>query len=260
MRLSIITVNYNNKTGLERTIKSIEEQTYKNFEYIIIDGASVDGSIELIRKHEQYVTKWISEPDTGIYNAMNKGIRMASGKYCLFINSGDELYSPQTVERICKLDFDEDFVQGIIYREKGCKKYFIKPPKDVTLAFYIYGNNNYHQASLIKRQLLLEHPYDESLHIAADYKFNIECLVKYNCSYRPINEIVAKYEFGGRSITVKHDEEPNLIYKELFPQRILADYINMEFCYKFPIKYIMPFLRIIGNIGIFRRRYKSYGK
>ena len=84
MKLSIITVTYNNATGLARTIKSVVNQTCKDFEYIIVDGASMDNSVEIIKDNETHISKWISEPDTGIYNAMNKAVRMATGDYCLF--------------------------------------------------------------------------------------------------------------------------------------------------------------------------------
>ena len=83
--------------GLESTIKSVDSQTNKNFEFIIVDGASNDGSLELIKKYDHVITRWVSEPDSGIYNAMNKGVKMATGEYCLFMNSGDLLYSSTTM-------------------------------------------------------------------------------------------------------------------------------------------------------------------
>ena len=89
MKLSIITINYNNARGLERTIKSVICQTFTNYEYIIVDGGSTDGSLEVINKYADHISKWVSEPDEGIYNAMNKGTRMASGEYFNYMNSGD---------------------------------------------------------------------------------------------------------------------------------------------------------------------------
>ncbi len=89
MKLSIITINKNNAYGLRKTIQSVINQTYSNIEYIIIDGASTDGSIDVIKKFEDKIDWWASEPDTGIYNAMNKGIKIATGDYCQFLNSGD---------------------------------------------------------------------------------------------------------------------------------------------------------------------------
>lgn len=243
MKLSIITVTYNNSQGLERTIKSIEKQTCKDFEYIIVDGSSNDNSLEIIKKYEKCISKWISEPDNGIYNAMNKGVKIANGDYCLFMNSGDELYSENTVENIYSCDFTEDFVQGITYQVRNGIETMYNPPKDITLAFYFYGNNNYHQSSLIKREMLLRHPYDEKLRIASDYKFNIECIIIYNCSYKPIDVIISNYEYGGRSVSVKHKDEIRKIYEELIPNRIKADYLDNICCYKKPGKYIMPILR-----------------
>lgn len=114
MKLSIITINYNNCNGLQRTIKSIVKQKCKNFEYVIVDGGSTDGSVNVIKENESYITKWISEPDNGIYNAMNKAARLSSGEYCLYINSGDELYSETTIDEILSQKFNEDFVEGKI--------------------------------------------------------------------------------------------------------------------------------------------------
>ena len=91
-KLSIITINLNNYLGLEKTIKSVICQTFDNYEFIIIDGGSKDLSIDIIKRYENKVTFWISESDSGIYNAMNKGIRFAKGEFCLFLNSGDYLY------------------------------------------------------------------------------------------------------------------------------------------------------------------------
>ena len=100
MKLSIITINYNNKNGLQKTIDSVISQTFKDFEWIIIDGGSTDGSKELIEKYSQHITYWVSEPDKGIYNAMNKGIKVAKGEYLFFLNSGDYLVQPNTINQI----------------------------------------------------------------------------------------------------------------------------------------------------------------
>ena len=93
MKFSIITINYNNKDGLEMTINSVLGQSFQGFEYIIIDGGSTDGSIDIIKKYESRIDYWVSEPDNGVYNAMNKGIRKATGDYINFMNSGDAYHS-----------------------------------------------------------------------------------------------------------------------------------------------------------------------
>ena len=89
MKLSIITVNYNDAKGLERTIKSVISQSYQDFEFIIIDGGSSDGSLDIIKKYERHIDYWVSEPDGGIYQGMNIGLRQAKGDYVNFMNSGD---------------------------------------------------------------------------------------------------------------------------------------------------------------------------
>jgi len=241
MKLSIITVTYNNASGLQQTIKSIVKQSCKDFEYIVIDGASKDNSVDIIKQNEAYISKWVSEPDTGIYNAMNKAVRMASGEYCLFMNAGDELYSESTVEELYKVEFSEDFVEGIEYDQY--RKYFSKPPKEPTLAFYLFVGNNRHQASLIKKQMLLKYPYDEKLRISSDLKFNVESIIIRNCSYRQINTVIAKYEGKGISRNVNHIDERNLIFKELFPQRVISDYMYLAFNYKCPFKLLIPLIR-----------------
>jgi len=113
-KLSIITINYNNKDGLEETIASVVHQVYGEFEWIIIDGGSTDGSRELIERNADKITYWVSEPDNGIYQAMNKGIKVAQGEYLLFLNSGDSLYDEHTIEKVIPLLEDKDIYVGRI--------------------------------------------------------------------------------------------------------------------------------------------------
>ena len=114
MKLSIITINYNNKKGLSETISSVLCQQSLNFEWIVVDGNSTDGSRELIKKHSEWMSYWVSEPDKGIYNAMNKGIKAATGDYVMFLNSGDTLYDEYTVENVLPLLKDKDIYVGRI--------------------------------------------------------------------------------------------------------------------------------------------------
>ena len=116
MKLSIITINYNNRDGLKRTLQSVENQNTRDFEHVIIDGASTDGSAEDIRKYAENKPNviWVSEPDSGIYNAMNKGAKLASGEYLLFLNSGDDLYSSHVVQDFNKEKITADIVEGYV--------------------------------------------------------------------------------------------------------------------------------------------------
>ena len=99
-KLSIITVNLNNKAGLQKTIESVFSQTFTDYEYLVIDGGSEDGSKELIKKYENKFVYWVSEKDKGIFNAMNKGILKASGEYLLFLNSGDYFYDSAVLDDV----------------------------------------------------------------------------------------------------------------------------------------------------------------
>lgn len=257
MTLTVITVNFNNEEGLERTIKSVINQTYKDFEYIIVDGASTDGSVDVIKKYGDCIDKWVSEPDTGIYDAMNKAVRMASCEYCLFMNSGDEIFSPETLGLVCRQGLSEDYIQGIIY---DCQtKRYVYPPQDIKASFYLFGNNNYHQASFISRKLLLENCYDETLKIASDLKFNFQCIIMKNCSYNVLNVLIARYESDGRSIYMNHDQEKKYIYESFLPKKVLEDYADMELMYGFPFKYLVPMLKVI-NYSFLNRKIKLFLK
>ena len=245
MKLSIITVNFNNPTGLEETIISVINQTNKDFEYIIVDGASTKGDVDIIKRYSKYITKWVSEPDTGIYNAMNKGANMANGDYLLFMNSGDTMYCNETVDNIYKATFDEDFVEGIIAFKNSSRLHY--PAKEINLSYYLFVTNNYHQASLIKRTLLLETPYDESYGIAADMKFNIQNIICNNCSYRGIDVIISTYEGQGVSMTVNHDDERQRLLEELIPARILKEYESMRFLRAWPSTMLWPIVFKLGH-------------
>lgn len=98
--ISIITINYNNKVGLKKTIESVIQQDFNSFEFIVIDGGSTDGSYDVIQEYRNYIDYWVSEPDKGIYNAMNKGITIARGEYCNFMNSGDFFYDKNVLSSI----------------------------------------------------------------------------------------------------------------------------------------------------------------
>lgn len=241
MQISIITVNYNNKEGLIRTIESIRAQTSKLFEYIVVDGNSKDGSVNVISENEAIITKWISEKDTGIYNAMNKAIRLASGAYCIFMNSGDTFYSKTTIEEILKLNFFEDYLLGgVISGQLG----HIRAKKILTMADFVCGSIA-HQASLIKRTILLEYPYDEDLKIVSDWKFCIQTLIFAGCSYRPIDIIIGKEEPNGISsgVNENHIAERNLVLNTFLPERVLADYRLIKRFRKKPFIWVLNFLK-----------------
>ena len=203
MKLSIITVNLNNKSGLQKTIDSVISQTYKGFEWIIIDGGSTDGSKELIEQYSQYITYWVSEPDKGIYNAMNKGIISANSEYLLFLNSGDWLINTNIIEQAFPFMNNADFVYGslqLVNRDGDIKIWDI-PIDSVTGEFFL-NSTMPHPATFIKKEKLLQYGgYDESYKIAADWKFFMDAILFGNSSLKKMPFVVSVFSEDGISST-----------------------------------------------------------
>lgn len=237
MVLTIITINRNNASGLEKTMRSVLTQSFKEFEYVVIDGASTDGSVNVIKEFESQFggrLKWISEQDSGIYNAMNKGIRMASGEYVQFLNSGDCLAGPDVVSSMID-ELDKQNHQDILYgnmikvHPDGSKimDYSGKGQEPTLYSFY-HGCLN-HSPAYIKRSLFDKYgPYDESLKICSDWKWYMQSIIlgDVNPVYVPID--VTVFDMTGISETNKGllNEERNKLLSEMIPPRILMDYDN----------------------------------
>ncbi len=222
MRYSVITINFNNKDGLNHTINSVISQTNTDYEFIIIDGGSTDGSVDIIRKYEKNITYWVSEKDYGIYHAMNKGVVQAHGDYCIFMNSGDGFHSPDVLDSIA--NYQEDIICGKVIKGNDTKASGLFR-SSITLVDLMRASLP-HQAMIIKRELLVNHPYDEHYKILSDWKFCIETIVFDNCSYRNLDVIVADYDTNGISTNSNGllPKEREQILKEMFPPRIIADY------------------------------------
>ena len=222
MRYSIITINFNNKDGLSHTINSIISQTNNDYEFLIIDGGSDDGSKEIIIKYDKQITYWVSEKDNGIYHAMNKGVTHARGDYCIFMNSGDCFHSPDVLDSI--VNYQEDIICGKVIKGKNTSVSGLYK-SSITLVDLMRASLP-HQAMFIKRELLVNHPYDEHYKILSDWKFCIETIVFDDCSFRNVDVIVADYDTYGISTNSNGllPKEREQILKELFPPRIIADY------------------------------------
>ncbi|MBR6868962.1 MAG: glycosyltransferase [Bacteroidales bacterium] len=224
MNISIITVNRNNAPGLRKTIESVITQTTPPFEFIIIDGGSTDESVSIIQERAGSFTFWVSEPDDGIYNAMNKGTRMAHGEWCLFINSGDTFASPTVLEQIQNSGASADLICGnTILLDNPPRRE--TPPSEITLN-YMFNNALCHQSVLIRRNLLEKYPYDESLKIVADRKFFLQTLIINNASYQTIDIDISNYDMTGISSTQKVTRELEYasVLESMLPPRIRQDY------------------------------------
>ena len=284
MKLSIITINYNNAEGLRKTLASVAAQTYPNIEHIIVDGASTDGSVEVVKAyalgtacaasgspahnaHHQIL--WISEPDKGIYNAMNKGIKMATGDYCQFLNSGDILINDfctqQMVETLVKANeakgetlkikgeeccgadsntqnlspitynLDNRFavIYGNMKKEMPDGRIVHDPCASgkVTLNMFYHGCLN-HSPAYIRRNLFDKYGlYDETLRICSDWKFYLQSLVLGSESVKYVDIDMTLFDMTGISETNKDllNNERNRLLQELIPVAILKDYDEFHF-------------------------------
>ncbi len=226
MRLSIITINYNNLLGLSRTAMSVFGQSKRaEFEYIIIDGASNDGADSFLELNTKEIDKWVSEPDSGIYNAMNKGVSMATGDYCLFLNSGDVLHDQNVISDILGCLENEDLIIGKIVFLNNMSTSVVESP--ITFK-RLYVGSLPHPATFIKTDLLRKYPYDESLRIVSDWKFFLQTVILNNCSYKIIDRIVSDFDCDGISGVNRDlcDRERASVLKEMFPERIVLDYFR----------------------------------
>ncbi|MBC7567393.1 MAG: glycosyltransferase [Pedobacter sp.] len=199
-KLSVITIVYNNVKDIERTMLSVLNQTYPNIEYILIDGDSKDGTMEVIRKFQNRLAKFISEPDHGIYHAMNKGLALATGEYVLFMNSGDEIYSTETVEDVFQSSESADIYYGEteMYNEQwqslGQRRHCA--PENFNWHSFKYGMSVGHQAVYIKRSIT--EPYDLQYKYSSDIDWVIKAAKKAS-SIVNTHIYVAKYLVGGMS-------------------------------------------------------------
>ena len=231
MKLSIITVNLNNKDGLQKTIDSIISQTFKDFEWIVIDGGSTDGSKELIEMYSEYISYWVSEPDKGIYNAMNKGIRVAKGEYLQFLNSGDSLYSHDVLSLVFSSGPTEDIILGNIISDGKIIR-GIGSRHSISLLDFYYSSV-LHPSSYSKRDLFERYGYfDETLKICSDWKFFILAMILHNASVRYIDKTLVNFDSSGISSKVENVQrirtEKTKVLKELIPERILSNYVFLQ--------------------------------
>jgi glycosyltransferase involved in cell wall biosynthesis len=220
MKLSIITINKNNAVGLERTIQSVVDQAFDDYEYIVIDGNSEDTSVEAIKKHEDKIAYWVSEPDTGIYNAMNKGIRKAQGDFCLFLNSGDWLIDPATLHNAF-IEIDKTPEADIYFSDARNSNDALVIYSEIIDFTSMVNESVNHQNSLIRRSLFLNHEYyDEKLKISSDWEFFLKEYFIYKSKFFHIKTHISIYDTTGIS-SIEIDtlwSEREIIIRMLFEE------------------------------------------
>lgn len=233
-KVTIITINYNDHAGLRKTIESVVAQSFRDFEYVVVDGGSTDGSVDVIKQYDDEIDQWVSEKDKGIYNAMNKGIRIATGEYLLFLNSGDFLVDNDTLLRSSAfLDGAIDLAYGSSVMKKETVEYIRTPSSTMRFSEFITRKGPHHQSSFIKRSLFSEIGlYNEDYRILADWDFFLKVIFRYEkkIKYLPFN--VSCFDLQGMSSDEKnkgqlHGEKERII-KEYYP-RFAEDYHELLF-------------------------------
>lgn len=244
MKLSIITINYNNASGLRKTLESVGAQTCQELEHVIVDGGSTDGSRELIEQYAdtaKYPIKWVSEPDAGIYNAMNKGIRMATSEYIEILNSADWLYDDKVVEKMLQA-LEEKQYPDIMYgnmiklypngnRVDTCGSNLYTPKSFL----YFYKGTLNHNCAYIRRSLFDKYGlYDEQMKICSDWKWYVDAIALGDVVPMYVNINVTYFDMNG--VSESGGKNADLIQKErrehlenVLPKTILNDYDQFAF-------------------------------
>ncbi|MED7789177.1 glycosyltransferase family 2 protein [Francisella sp. 19X1-34] len=204
--VSVITVVYNAKELLEETILSVLNQSYKNVEYIIIDGGSTDGTLDIIKKYQDHISQYISEPDKGIYDAMNKGISLAKGQWLNFMNAGDCFYSNDVIERVFDQEVPQDI--GVVYGNTDIGHKILKYKPDLNLKDMALGMMLCHQSTFYKLNDSIK--YNLKYNICADQDFTMQYF-KLGKKSKYLDIVISKYDLDGIS-----SQNLNKILKEKF--------------------------------------------
>ena len=249
-KLTIITINFNHLQGLQRTIDSIIGQSFKDYEWIVVDGGSKDGSKQLLEQYQDRFAWWCSEPDKGVYNAMNKGLAHATGEYVNFMNSGDTFAATDTLENVFSISRSADILYGWMMREhingelnnKAMMKHHV-----YWWDFYYYTFN--HQATFTRRSLFEKYGgFDETYTILADWHLFARFVGIHHviCEYIPLK--IAIYEGGGISETQSSNIQSDLrrIRSEIYPALQEADIPNL---YRLALCQRFAFTRWLNNIA-----------
>lgn len=194
MKISVVTVCYNAAGVLEETMLSVLNQTYKDIEYIIVDGGSTDGTVDIIKKYADRIAYWVSEPDKGIYDAMNKGTKLATGNFLIFLGAGDLFYTTNVIKNVVEQIKNPNvaYYGNVIFKGVG-KKYLGKFNKIKWAT-----TNISHQAIFYPKQVYRIYVYNTIYRVYADYAYNLN-LLKEKVKFVYIDEVITLYDMTGFS-------------------------------------------------------------
>jgi len=258
LKVSVITVCLNSAEYLERAICSVLSQTYKNIEHVIIDGGSTDNTLNIIRKYENCISYWVSESDSGIYDAMNKGIKQATGDIIYLLNSDDRFYDAKVIERVVD-SFNRnrvDFIYGDILSEYIEKPGFSlgKYPSFIT-RLYLTRRTIAHQATFIYRRCFKEVGYfDTRYKILSDYEWLLRALYKNRLRYKHIKQIISVFQCGG--ISTNKDNRTQIMLEEESIQRIYFTPFELHIAKWLNFFIYADFLRVIARIILRKKGYQ----
>lgn len=257
MKISVITVCRNASKTIEQSLLSLYNQTYKNIEHIVIDGASTDGTLEILSKYKDNISVLVSEPDTGIYNAMNKGLKLATGDIIYFLNATDCIYDENILEKVVK-EFknypDLELLWGdVLFVEDG-KNVRVAKFENIKSKTDLIFNNPCHQVIFYKNNVFKKFGnYNEKFLIYADYDFNVRALVVNNAKCEYLSQIIARFELGG--ISTSPDSQIKILQKQ---ERI--EIYNEHFSNNFHYKLDNFFTKIFGTPTRFVKKTKCWEK
>jgi len=232
-KVSVITINYNNASGVKKTIESVITQNYSDYEYILIDGGSTDDSKDIIEKYKDRFNYCISEPDNGIYHAMNKGIALSTGEYLHFLNSGDCYASENILNSVFSTSYAEPFIRGTQICDYGDRRVRWSNLGDKNITLYdMYTNTMLHEATFIRRDMFEKYGlYDEKLSIVSDWKFFLKAILGGENTIFIDKDFIV-FEMDGVSTNKMHGErlleERKKVVNEILPANIIADYERLK--------------------------------
>jgi glycosyltransferase involved in cell wall biosynthesis len=257
---SIITVCYNEEKTIEKTCKSIASQKYKNFEWRVIDGKSTDKTLEIIKKYKKHTTSLSSEKDSGIYNAMNKGIKKSKGKYLLFLNGGDYLKNENTLQEVSAFIEKDGHKNDLYYGDMLYDNGELVSYKNSTLNEKFFAKKSIsHQATFIKKDLFFKYgDYNEKYRIVSDFEFWIKSIIKGKIKTKYLPVVVSVFDQSGMSTDYKLakkqiDERNDVLLKYNLISKRAAHISRIKW-------FILMILKRTGLYGHLRKGYRGLVK